>query len=86
MTISLNLVNSELWISVNVKCLFGVKVVTLKSNSSSCGCGQVYDGIFSSQSTIGDGITARLLKKSDIKNYNGDYFNESLLRHFSPPI
>ena len=57
--------------------LFEVKVAILKSNSPSCGCGQVYDGTFSGQLTSGDGMTARLLKKSDIKIYNEDNFKKA---------
>ncbi len=38
----------------------------LKARSPSCGCGQVYDGSFSSALIPGDGITAQLLKANGI--------------------
>ena len=45
---------------------FSVKAAVLKSNSPSCGSGQIYDGTFSSTVVAGDGITAALLKKNGI--------------------
>lgn len=38
----------------------------LKSNSPSCGCGNIYDGSFSGIKKKGDGVTAALLKKNGI--------------------
>ena len=35
----------------------------LKARSTSCGCGQVYDGAFSGTLTPGDGIAAQALKR-----------------------
>ncbi|MGV8086717.1 MAG: DUF523 domain-containing protein [Candidatus Woesearchaeota archaeon] len=39
----------------------------LKSNSPSCGCGQVFDGTFSDKLINGDGEFTKLLKKHNIK-------------------
>lgn len=47
--------------------LFGIKEAILKQRSPSCGCGQIYDGTFSGKTIKGDGVTAALLKKNDIK-------------------
>ena len=41
--------------------LHGVTLALLKSNSPSCGCGQIYDGLFSGHLIPGNGITAELL-------------------------
>lgn len=38
----------------------------LKARSPSCGCGQIYDGSFSSALIPGDGVTAALLKENGI--------------------
>lgn len=38
----------------------------LKQRSPSCGCGQIFEGL-SKKVIAGDGITARLLKKNNIK-------------------
>ncbi len=39
----------------------------LASRSPSCGCGEIYDGTFSSKLVKGDGVFAALLKKNGIK-------------------
>jgi len=39
----------------------------LKSKSPSCGSGKIYDGTFSGKLIKGDGVTAKLLKKNNIK-------------------
>ena len=57
--------------------LLGIKKALLKAKSPSCGNGKIYDGTFSGQLTSGDGMTARLLKKSDIKIYNEDNFKKA---------
>lgn len=46
--------------------LNNIKSAILKQRSPSCGCGQIYDGTFSGKIIIGDGITAKLLKKNGI--------------------
>ncbi|XOB42375.1 MAG: DUF523 domain-containing protein [Candidatus Nealsonbacteria bacterium] len=47
--------------------LFDIKEAILKQKSPSCGCGQIYDGSFSSRIIQGDGVTASLLKTNGIK-------------------
>ena len=49
--------------------MFGAKEAILKQRSPSCGNGQIYDGTFSKQVIKGDGITARLLKRMELKFY-----------------
>jgi uncharacterized protein YbbK (DUF523 family) len=41
-------------------------VAILKSNSPSCGCGQIYDGSFTGVAKEGDGVCAELFKKHGI--------------------
>ena len=45
----------------------GITEAILKQRSPSCGCGQIYDGSFSSRVTTGDGITTALLVSHGIR-------------------
>ncbi len=45
----------------------GATKVILKSRSPSCGCGEIYDGSFSSTLISGDGVTTALLKRHGIE-------------------
>ena len=47
--------------------IYGIEEAILKQRSPSCGCGQIYDGSFSSTVIKGNGITAGLLKENGIK-------------------
>ena len=47
--------------------LFDCKEAILKSNSPSCGCGEIPDGTFSGKLTKGNGVTAALLKLNGIE-------------------
>lgn len=42
-------------------------IAVLKERSPSCGCGEVYDGTFTSKLVKGNGLTAQLLLENDIK-------------------
>ena len=44
-----------------------IKIAILTSESPSCGCGEIYDGTFSSTLYPGDGVTAALLKNAGIR-------------------
>lgn len=57
--------------------MFDAKVAVLKSNSPSCGCGQVYDGTFSGRLREGDGMTTTLLKEMGVA-----IFTEKNLKDF----
>jgi uncharacterized protein YbbK (DUF523 family) len=46
--------------------MINCKEAILKSNSPSCGSGQIYDGSFTGKLIPGDGIFAALLKKNGI--------------------
>ncbi len=46
--------------------LFHIEEFIGKSKSSSCGCGQIYDGTFSRKLIDGDGVTTALLKRDGI--------------------
>ncbi|MDR7870117.1 MAG: DUF523 domain-containing protein [Tissierellaceae bacterium] len=46
---------------------YNCKYAILKERSPSCGFGKVYDGTFSGNLVIGNGITAELLSKNGIK-------------------
>lgn len=45
----------------------GVELAVLRRNSPSCGCGEIYNGMFSSTLRSGDGVFAALLKKNGIR-------------------
>ena len=45
----------------------GADEVWLKSKSPSCGVGRIYNGTFSGELRLGDGVTAALLKRNRIK-------------------
>ncbi|MCI8284221.1 MAG: DUF523 domain-containing protein [Firmicutes bacterium] len=47
-----------------------IEAAVFQERSPSCGCGQVYDGDFSGRLVEGDGIAARLFKKSGIRVIN----------------
>ena len=49
--------------------LTGCQAAVLKERSPSCGCGEIYDGTFSGTLTVGDGVTAAVLKKAGIPVY-----------------
>lgn len=54
------------------------KLAILKSNSPSCGYGQIYDGTFTGDKKSGNGITANLLANTGIKILNEDNFHSIL--------
>ena len=45
----------------------GATKVILKARSPSCGCGEIYDGTFSTTLISGDGVTTALLKRHGIE-------------------
>ena len=47
--------------------LYNCKKAILKEKSPSCGCGKIYDGTFSRNLIVGNGITADLLLKNEIE-------------------
>ena len=49
--------------------LTGCEAAILKERSPSCGCGEIYDGSFSGTLTVGDGVTAELLRKNGVPVY-----------------
>lgn len=46
---------------------YNIKEAMLKSNSPTCGSGQIYDGTFTKTLRVGDGVLAALLKRNGIK-------------------
>ena len=48
----------------------------LKERSPSCGSGQIYDGTFTKTLTLGDGLTAQMLKKHGITVYGESQIEE----------
>ena len=46
--------------------LFDCKIAILKERSPSCGSGVIYDGTFTGEKILADGITAALLKENGI--------------------
>ncbi|MEI3331221.1 MAG: DUF523 domain-containing protein [Oscillospiraceae bacterium] len=49
--------------------LTGCEAAILKERSPSCGCGEIYDGSFTGTLTVGDGVTAELLRKNGVPVY-----------------
>lgn len=49
-----------------------IKFALLKESSPSCGSNTIYDGSFSQQKIIGEGVTTRLLRQHGIKVYSED--------------
>lgn len=47
--------------------LYNCKKAILKEKSPSCGCGKIYDGTFSRNLIVGNGVTAELLLKNGIE-------------------
>lgn len=47
--------------------LYNCKKAILKEKSPSCGCGKIYDGTFSRNLIVGNGVTADLLLKNEIE-------------------
>ncbi|WP_238884820.1 DUF523 domain-containing protein [Clostridium sp. YIM B02551] len=58
--------------------LYNVNAAILKKNSPSCGFGEIYNGTFQGVKKSGNGITAELLNKNNIKVYNEENFKELL--------
>lgn len=56
----------------------GANVAILKARSPSCGAGLIYDGSFSSNKIVGNGVTAELLLQNGIKVYNEENYKEIL--------
>ena len=55
---------------------FGVNCAVLKERSPSCGSGEIYDGTFTGAKTVGDGVTAELLKRNGIAVYGESRIRE----------
>lgn len=58
------------------------KVAILKARSPSCGHGMIYDGTFSGNKILGNGVTAELLQRNGIKVYTEEDKLEALILHF----
>ena len=58
----------------------GAVAAVLKSKSPSCGVGTIYDGTFSGRLTVGDGVTAELLKQNGIAVFTENDL-DALLAH-----
>lgn len=56
--------------TLNIAKECGAKVAILKARSPSCGCGRIYDGTFSGNKVLGNGVTAELLERNGIKVYS----------------
>ena len=56
--------------------LYHCRAALLKERSPSCGSGQIYDGTFTKTLTLGDGLTAQMLKKHGITVYGESQIEE----------
>ena len=63
---------AEMTLEVAQMC--GVTKAILKARSSSCGCGEIYDGTFSDKIIKGDGVTAALLKRNGIEVFTEENY------------
>ena len=54
--------------------LFNCKVAILKAKSPSCGFGKIYDGTFSKNLILGNGVTAQVLIDNGIKVFTEDFY------------
>lgn len=54
----------------------GANIAILKSRSPSCGHGEIYDGSFSGTKIKGNGFTADLLIKNNIRVFTEENFDE----------
>jgi uncharacterized protein YbbK (DUF523 family) len=53
--------------TLKIACQLNVKEFIAKSESPSCGCGQIYDGTFSGKLISGDGVATALLRRNGIR-------------------
>lgn len=65
---------------LNLAKLMNIKTALLKARSPSCGKGNIYDGTFSGNLKVGNGVTAELLEENGIKVVSED--ERELLRLF----
>lgn len=56
--------------------LYQCDTAILKKNSPSCGYGMIYDGTFTGNKVMGNGVTAELLNNKGIRILNEDNFTE----------
>ncbi len=56
----------------------GITTAILKSQSPSCGYGKIYDGTFTGNLILGNGITAELLEGQDIQIFNEHNWKENI--------
>lgn len=56
----------------------GAKVAILKSRSPSCGYGEIYDGSFSGKKIKGNGVTAELFLRNEIKIFTEEDFHYNI--------
>lgn len=64
--------------TLKIAMLYNIDSAILKKNSPSCGFGEIYNGTFQGVKKCGNGITAELLNKNNIKIYNEENFKEFL--------
>ena len=65
-------------LSLEIAKKYDIKYAILKENSPSCGYGCIYDGTFSGNKIVGNGITAELLFNNGIVILNEKNFYELL--------
>lgn len=59
---------------------YNCSVALLKERSPSCGCGEIYDGSFTKKLVRGNGVTAELLLKNQVKIFGESQIDELLLK------
>ncbi len=58
--------------------LYNVKKAILKDGSPSCGSNYIYDGTFTGQKIKGNGVTAELFRRNNIKVYSENEIKDFL--------
>jgi len=56
-----------------------IQMAILKNRSPSCGSDEIYDGSFSGKLTTGQGVTAALLEKKNIKVFNESQLPQAVI-------
>jgi uncharacterized protein YbbK (DUF523 family) len=61
-------------VGLKIAALINCKGAILKARSPSCGVGKIYDGTFTKKLILGDGIFAKMLKRSGINVMSEEEF------------
>ena len=63
--------------SIKVCKMCNIKTAVLKSRSPSCGFGEIYDGSFTGSKISGNGVTAEIFRRNDIKVFTEEEIDDN---------